>query len=466
VNRFVNLSTHSFNVKDGLINQLLSLFNSGALITKAPKRIIRLEIPFPDHTPLQWLRWQTDSVCVYWSDRCSEFECAGIGYADKIKRDGHQDGDDILSEITRCIKEDAGRARYYGGIRFNARAHIDKYWSPYGESLFILPQFEVVTDASGTYLASNIVARADQKPNELLQSVLKKIANLRLDAPLNEYHENTPHHLRTDIPSKQDWFDNIDTALNILDTEKVDKIVLGRSSILSFDSAPKPFFLLSKLKEIEPSAYHFYIQPKTGSAFIGATPERLYKRRNRFIETEAVAGTRQRGATPEEDERLAEHLLLSDKDYREHVMVRNNIESVLAPLCQYLRVNDRVELIKQSRVQHLYSYLQGQLLENISDRQLLNVLHPTPAVGGLPRDSALEYIEKMEPFDRGWYAGPVGWIGDDAAEFAVGIRSGLMNGKSLRLFAGAGVIKGSIPQLEWDEMETKISAFMNALGIA
>ncbi len=224
--------------------------------------------------------------------------------------------------------------------------------------------------------------------------------------------------------------------------------------------------MLSKLKEVEPNAYHFYIQPQAGSAFIGATPERLYKRQHQFIETEAVAGTCQRGATPEQDERLAKHLLLSDKDYREHIMVRNNIKAVLAPLCQYFEVKDQVELIKQSKVQHLYSYLHGQLLENISDLQLLNILHPTPAVGGLPRDSALKHIEKLEPFDRGWYAGPVGWVGKDAAEFAVGIRSGLLNGKSLRLFAGAGVIQGSIPQLEWDEMETKISAFMSALGIA
>jgi menaquinone-specific isochorismate synthase len=271
--------------------------------------------------------------------------------------------------------------------------------------------------------------------------------------------------LRRNIPEKQEWIRNIETALAILKNGKAEKIVLGRSTMLLFSTAPNPFTLLSQLKAIEPFAYHFYFQPEHNSAFIGASPERLYKRQGQTIESEAVAGTCSRGTTVEEDKQFGEALLRSQKENCEHRFVCNDIESILQNLCCHVEVSSGVRLLKQTRVQHLYSQIHGKLRERVLDMDLIKRLHPTPAVGGSPRNIALQVIEALEPFDRGWFAGPVGWIGPDSAEFAVGIRSAVVNNKMLRLFAGAGVVQGSVPQLEWDELETKIGVFMDALQL-
>jgi menaquinone-specific isochorismate synthase len=257
----------------------------------------------------------------------------------------------------------------------------------------------------------------------------------------------------------------VESALTTLSQGVVDKIVLGRNTLLAFDVAPQIPPLLQRLKAIEPNAYHFYFQPQAGHGFMGATPERLYKGVHRFIESEAVAGTCPRGRTSSEDNVLGAKLLRNEKERHEHVIVRNDIQSLLARYCHDLLVAQEPRLLKQSRVQHLYTPISGQLIADISDWDLLRLLHPTPAVGGLPRQEALQTIAQLEPFDRGWFAGPVGWLGHDAAEFAVGIRSAILHENAISLFAGAGVVQGSVPQLEWDELETKIGIFMQALGL-
>ncbi len=121
-------------------------------------------------------------------------------------------------------------------------------------------------------------------------------------------------------------------------------------------------------------------------------------------------------------------------------------------------------ILKLNHLQHLYNQLTGQLKEHIDDGDIINELHPTPAVGGFPREAALEQIGWLEPFDRGWYAAPVGWISEDAAEFVVAIRSGLVAGQQLHLYSGAGIVEGSSPSKEWEEIENKISNFIKTLG--
>jgi len=99
----------------------------------------------------------------------------------------------------------------------------------------------------------------------------------------------------------------------------------------------------------------------------------------------------------------------------------------------------------------------------VSDAALMQALHPSPAVGGVPTNKAIAYLREHEPFDRGWYAGPVGWVGPESGEFAVAIRSGLVRGNTLSLYSGAGIVDGSTPDGEWSEIETKLSNALSAL---
>jgi menaquinone-specific isochorismate synthase len=121
--------------------------------------------------------------------------------------------------------------------------------------------------------------------------------------------------------------------------------------------------------------------------------------------------------------------------------------------------------LRLARGRHLRSQFEGHLRDDVSTLDVLRTLHPTPAIGGVPTEAAVQAIRTQEPFARGWYAGPVGWIGPDAAEFAVAIRSGLVRDSSLALYSGAGIVDGSVPEAEWDEIEQKISDFAAVLDL-
>jgi menaquinone-specific isochorismate synthase len=199
-------------------------------------------------------------------------------------------------------------------------------------------------------------------------------------------------------------------------------------------------------------------------AFLSATPERLLRVEGRRVETEAVAGTRPRASGAATDAGLRDALLASEKDRREHAYVCAAVAAALALLTEELDGDREASALTLANGLHLYAGLRGTLRPGVSALDVLRALHPTPAVGGTPAEAALAAIRRMEPFDRGLYAGPVGWVGREAAELAVGIRSGLAHGRTLDLFSGAGLVAGSDPAAEWAEVEHKIGDFLRVLG--
>ncbi|MCK5343874.1 MAG: isochorismate synthase, partial [Candidatus Heimdallarchaeota archaeon] len=220
---------------------------------------------------------------------------------------------------------------------------------------------------------------------------------------------------------------------------------------------------LWKLRLNNHRAYYFCFQPCSDAAFIGGTPEQLYYRSKNHIHTEAVAGTRKRGKTKAEDIRLEEDLISCEKDIREHRFVVDSIRNSMKKLGTHIKEQDKISILKLSRLQHLSMQFSGMLKDRIQDCDILESIHPTPAVGGVPSEKAMAEIENIEKFDRGWYAGPVGWIAKSEAEFAVAIRSGLVYEDELHLYSGAGIVQGSNYESEWEEVENKIEGFLNAL---
>lgn len=193
-------------------------------------------------------------------------------------------------------------------------------------------------------------------------------------------------------------------------------------------------------------------------------PEQLFHRKFLNISSEALAGTRGRGLNKDIDFQIGQDLLNSPKDDIEFTIVRESIRRKMKTICSNLVVDPVKTLRKLPRVQHLSALLSGKLRREADEFDILASLHPTPAVCGLPTEEARKFIVDNEIFDRGMYAGPVGWFGGSESEFAVGIRSALVGkGFSTLVYAGAGIVEGTDPSLEWEELNLKTSQFTKLL---
>jgi isochorismate synthase len=201
------------------------------------------------------------------------------------------------------------------------------------------------------------------------------------------------------------------------------------------------------------------------ACFLGATPERLIALHAGTASTMALAGSAPRGKTPAEDDRLGELLLASPKERAEHAVVVAALHEGLGQACTGIVADAQPAVYKLPNVQHLLTSIRGHVARGRSVLDLLGYLHPTPAVGGYPRSAALELIRKHEALDRGWYAGPIGWMNAKGeGEFVVGLRSGLVRGDTAMLFAGCGIVADSDPVAETAEWGWKLRPMLGALG--
>ncbi len=423
----------------------------------------RLEIEIEPTDALAWLSAQSADRKLYWRDRECQFEIAGVGAADIVRSDTTEDFQRLFASTEQKLKANPAGCLYFGGFRFSkcsASREADPDWETYGAGGFVLPRFELVRCEGQARLACNVTALDCTATRK--EEIQRQLASVVFPSP--ETNISLPPILhRTDIPDQQDWARNVQHALESVESHRIEKIVLARKSSFTLASNPDPWLLLKRLWDNSVNCYLFGIQPDRGTAFIGASPEQLYRRTGRSVESEAMAGTRARRACEQEDSQLEQELLQSEKDRREHRFVTDYVRRTMQPFCRDLEWDDQVTVRKLARVQHLYCHFQGTLDDDTGDPDLLAALHPTPAVGGYPRDRALEEIARLELFDRGWYAGPVGWVGSNAAEFAVAIRSALIRENRLILYSGAGIVEGSDPESEWKETENKISSYIEVL---
>lgn len=244
------------------------------------------------------------------------------------------------------------------------------------------------------------------------------------------------------------------------------KLVLARRTRMTLKEDICGCDLLAAIQERDPKAYQFMLGLPNGKIFLGCTPERLYARSARHIVSEAVAGTRGRGpgGDIEKDFWLAFDLLQSQKDGLEFQLVRDSIMKTFKEVCISVDLEVEKSVLKQGSVQHLYGRIAGRLRPDVDDLDLIQELHPTPAVCGQPDDDAMCLLRSFESFDRGFYAGPFGWFSKNAADIAVAIRSSLVetgqsNETPVSLYAGVGIVPGSVTQSEWNELDLKISQF-------
>jgi salicylate biosynthesis isochorismate synthase/menaquinone-specific isochorismate synthase len=245
---------------------------------------------------------------------------------------------------------------------------------------------------------------------------------------------------------------------------RLEKVVLAREVVVEAPRAHDPAALHGALRELFPSCFCFCCGSPEG-AFLGASPELLVRRSGAGADTVALAGSTRRSADPAVDAHLGEQLLQSAKERREHEIVVRRIERSLRPHSVWVQAAPEPELVKVANIQHLGTPIHAQLAEPRSVIELAGLLHPTPAVGGEPRDAALDAIGELEGLDRGWYAGAVGWMdASEDGELCVALRSTLLRDRTAHLYAGAGIVAGSDPAAELAETELKLDALLPLLA--
>jgi isochorismate synthase len=269
---------------------------------------------------------------------------------------------------------------------------------------------------------------------------------------------------RHDLPSADVYARSVGAAIERIDAGDLRKVVLARIVEIEAGRELDPRRLAHRLRAVDPAAYAFAMPTERG-VLVGASPELLVSRSGTTVRSNPLAGSAARSGDPDEDRALGEALAASAKDREEHAIVVDAIASALRPFCRDLRWDREPVLLATPNVWHLSTRFEGELREpapNVVD--LMAILHPTPAIAGTPTREAVALIRELEPFERGAYAGPVGWIDADGdGVWAIALRCAELVGARAILAAGAGIVSGSRPEGEVEETERKFRAFLDAL---
>jgi isochorismate synthase len=359
-----------------------------------------------------------------------------------------------------------------GGFSFDPVRASTPVWQEFAPARFVLPRFTLAARDGQAWLTSNLLLGpmddADRLASE--QDLAARTLLAAAAAVPDPGSRSAPAAGLTppvDLVPAEAWQDMVASMARDIRQGRFAKVVLARQARVTSHQALSSTATLAALRRAYPGSFVFAFARGLGQrAFLGATPERLVRLRAGLVETSALAGSSRRGASPAEDAQLGETLLRDTKELAEHAVVTEMLRQTLAPLCHDLSLPEGPVLLRLATVQHLFTPIQGRLRNGQTILDLVERLHPTPAVGGTPREGALSAIREREQLDRGWYAGPVGWLdGQGEGEFAVAIRSALLDGarREALLFAGCGIVADSQPEREYAESRLKMQAMLSAL---
>ena len=361
----------------------------------------------------------------------------------------------------------------FGGFCFDPLSPHTPLWQGFPDGLLIIPHLLFSSNVSGTTLTINTLVQINEDIEQSVEELIVKVMHLR--AALEKL--STASYLSPtdtasllclhDLLPASTWMEQVAETTQCIRQGAYEKVVLARGVEVTSQTPEITFdvsTVLQRLRQSYPTACIFAIQ-REEDYFVGATPERLVCSEDGQLQTMALAGSAPRGTTRVEDEQLGAELLHSAKNQGEHEIVVKTIQEALMKLCSNVWIAEAPHLRKLKNVQHLETPIVGKLLPERNILEALALLHPTPAVGGFPEQVALAAIRASEQLDRGWYAGPVGWL--DASgngEFAVALRSALIARDKATLFAGCGIVADSDPQSEYAESCLKLQVMLRGLG--
>jgi isochorismate synthase len=405
-----------------------------------------------------------------WEQPDRGFALAALGVAYGATSRGESRFEDVATECLRLnegavvdeplgLHSGAGPV-WTGGFAFDADGAGTSAWSSFEPASMTLPEVSLCRQEGDVFLTVNVVVSPGDDPDSVAGRLQARLAGLRPDPlPMLDPHPTGRPEIRSVLPPG-DFEAAVEAATTRIAGGEISKVVLAREVTVEAAAAHDPAAIFGALREQFPACFCF-CRGTPEAAFLGASPELLIRRSGAGASTVALAGSTRRSSDPAVDDHLGEQLLRSDKNRREQRIVTERIVRKLRPRAVWVETAGEPEVVKVANIQHLATPILAQLAEPRSAVELAGLLHPTPAVGGEPWPNAAETIAALERMDRGWYAGPVGWMdATEDGEFCVALRSALLRDREARLFAGVGVVVGSDPAAELEETEVKLQALL------
>ncbi len=393
----------------------------------------------PNFAFIDWLDAQPLFPKFYWQSRDTREEVVALGQLHSFVEPGP--AYTILGEGQRV----------WGGRSFDGQHEK----SPLHAFFLLLPQIELIRFDQQWSLAVNLT----EDKARTLAGLRKLICDVAALPPISSHIRSIVH-----TPVKSEWDALVHKVLTGIENDEFKKVVLARRSTVQLDNRLSAAQLLKASYLNNHHSFHFLLSLDSKHSFMGSTPERLYSRVGHELHTEALAGTIGRGDNATHDMELANWLSQDSKNLNENQYVVDDIVERLSPHSEMVEVETEPRLVRLRKVQHLKRNIHASLKTGTNGVQLLSALQPTAAVAGLPRKESMQFILDNEPFARGWYAGSMGYISHERAEFCVAIRSALVLGDQVQLFAGAGIVPGSVAEHEWAELDKKMSTLLTLIS--
>jgi len=409
-----------------------------------------------------------------WEQPDRHFALAALGTAAEVTSRGagrfrdvalacQEVGWDALVDHPEALPAGAGPV-WLGGFAFGEEGGATSAWSSLPPASMALPELSLCRSGERAFLTLNAVVSSGDDTGEKLRRLTARASGLRdRSLPLLDPHPTSRVEIRS-VLAPEEFEGSVAAATERIEASALRKVVLAREVLVSAGAAHDPASLFGAIREQFSSCFCFCCGTPE-AAFIGASPELLLRRSGASVSTVALAGSTRRSSDPAVDDHLGEQLLRSDKNRREQAIVAERIARILRPHAVWVEAATEPEIVKVANIQHLATPIVAQLAEPHSAVELAGILHPTPAVGGEPAALAAAAIADLEQMDRGWYAGPVGWMdATEDGEFCVALRSALLRDREAHLYAGVGIVAGSDPAAELAETEIKLQALLPLLS--
>lgn len=406
----------------------------------------------------------------YWQNREKTFTLVGLGHAyviqNSLQDNRFEDIDSQWKKLCASIVNEEHELQpiLFGGFSFDPLNQIESEWDSFPSAYFAVPSFQLVIRDDRVFISIHLITK-DLNSQIAFDQLRTQRDNLIHAAQVNElkpYAKPVVSHLAERF--KETYLDAVSHVTRLIEAKEAQKVVIARSLALEFIeevSSPSAMYHVSKE---QPESFVFGLELEE-QLFFGATPERLVKVENQKALSTCLAGSIKRGQTATEDQQLGNELLQDAKNREEHQYVVDMISQVFEEYCEEVKVPKYPKLMKIRDIQHLYTPVEGNLKKGQGLLQLVQDLHPTPALGGEPRNDAMAIIRMVEQMNRGYYAAPIGWIDANGnGEFAVAIRSALLNKDQAYLYAGGGIVGTSDPTSEYAETLVKFRPMLRTLG--